>query len=114
MQLYQLVPLPCGIFSGLSLVERAVFGLLYDRMKVSVKNHLSSTDNSWFDDTLEDVYCLYRQDSIAETLGVSLRTVRRALDALRDAGLIDWRKANYQDANRYTIPYRIRQELKNQ
>ena len=110
MQLYQLVPLPCGIFSGLSLVERAVFGLLYDRMKVSVKNHLSSTDNSWFDDTLEDVYC---QDRIAETLGVSLRTVRRALDKLRDEGLIDWRKAKYQDVNRYIIPYRIREELKN-
>lgn len=112
-QLYQLIPLPQGVFSGLSLVERATFGLIYDRLKLSTASHLSSTDGGpFFDSARADVYCVYNQQDMAAVLGVSIRTVQRALDTLRDAGLIDYRKARYQDSNRYFIPYRIREQLK--
>lgn len=113
-QLYQLIPLPQGIFADLSLLERATFGLLYDRMKLSVNNHLNSDGSAFYDDQEEMVYCIYTQQALSETLGVSVRTVRRALAVLVDKKLIISKKTRFQDANRYYIPFYIREELKPQ
>lgn len=114
-QLYQLIPLPQGIFAKLSLIDRALFGLVYDRMKLSVNNHLSSTDGlSFYDVDEEEVYCVYSQTELALTLGVSERTVRRSVSSLVDGGFLRTKKVRYQDANRYFIPFYIRQELKPQ
>ena len=114
MQLYQLIPLPQGIFADLSLLERATFGLLYDRMKLSVNNHLNSDGSAFYDEQEEMVYCIYSQRALSEMLGVSVRTVRRALAVLIEKRLIISKKTRFQDANRYYIPFYIRQELKPQ
>ena len=109
-QLYQLVPLPQGPFANLSLLERALYGLLYDRCKMSVNNMLNG--NGRFDDEhLEEVYCVYNQNDLAKTLGVSVRTVRRATASLVDNKLISVTKSRFQDCNRYYLPYYIRQWL---
>lgn len=113
-QLYQLVPLPQGIFADLSLLERATFGLLYDRMKLSVNNHLNSDGSAFYDEQEEMVYCIYTQQALSETLGVSVRTVRRALAVLVDKKFVISKKTRFQDANRYYIPFYIREELKPQ
>ena len=113
-QLYQLIPLPIGIFSGLSLLERAVFGLVYDRLKLSVNNHLNSCEGDFLDEEEGEVYCIYRQQEMAEILGVSERTVRRAVSTLVDKHLLKTKKTRFQDANRYFISFYIRQELKPQ
>ena len=113
-QLYQLIPLPIGIFNGLSLLERAVFGLVYDRMKLSVNNHLNSCDGAFLDEDEGDVYCIYRQQEMAEILGVSERTVRRAVSTLVDKHLLRTKKTRFQDANRYFIPFYIREQLRPQ
>lgn len=114
MQLYQLIPLPQGIFADLSLLERATFGLLYDRMKLSVNNHFNSDGSAFYDEQEEMVYCIYSQRALSEMLGVSVRTVRRALAVLIEKRLIISKKTRFQDANRYYIPFYIRQELKPQ
>ena len=113
-QLYQLVPLPQGIFADLSLLERATFGLLYDRMKLSVNNHLNSDGSAFYDEQEEMVYCIYTQQALSETLGVSVRTVRRALAVLVDKKFVISKKTRFQDANRYYIPFYIREQLKPQ
>ena len=51
---------------------------------------------------------------VAEKWGVSVRTVRRALAVLVDKKFIISKKTRFQDANRYYIPFYIRQELKPQ
>ena len=113
-QIYQLVPLPQGIFSGLSLVERAIVGLLYDRMKMSIQHHLSDPEGgAWLDTDENQVYCIYRQEEMAQILGVSERTVRRALEHLETESLVWWKKTKYQGANKYFLHYGIREELKN-
>mgnify|MGYP000936835849 CR=1 FL=1 len=114
-QLYQLIPLPQGIFADLSLLERATFGLLYDRMKLSVFLACGNQDMyAFYDDQEEMVYCIYTQQALSETLGVSVRTVRRALAVLVDKKLVISKKTRFQDANRYYIPFYIREELKPQ
>lgn len=112
-QLYQLVPLPLGIFSGLSLVERAALGLLYDRMKLSVHHHLSDPEGgAWLDEDENQVYCIYSQTEMAKILGVSERTVRRALEHLEAERLIWWKKAKFQGANKYFLNQSIREVLR--
>lgn len=109
-QLYQLVPLPQGPFANLSLLERALYGLLYDRCKMSVNNMLNG-NGRFYDEHLEEVYCVYNQNDLAKTLGVSVRTVRRATASLVDNKLISVTKSRFQDCNRYYLPYYIRQWL---
>ena len=113
-QLYQLIPLPQGYFEGLSLVDRAIFGLIYDRLKLSVNNHLSSIDGGAYLDDDSEVFCLYSQEDMAAVCGVSVRTVRRSVAVLVEKGLIRTRKVRYQDSNRYYIPYAIREALRPQ
>ena len=109
-QVYQLIPLPQGPFAELTLTERALYGLLYDRCKMSVNNMLSGNER-FYDEHLEEVYCVYNQNDLAKALGVSIRTVRRATCVLVDNKLISVTKSRFQDCNRYYLPYYIRQWL---
>lgn len=114
-RLYTLVPMPQGPLAGIGLTERAVLGQIYDRYKLSTYNVTGQGDNTpWYDWYRDEVFCLYAQDDLAAELGISVRTVRRALETLRAAGLIDWRKATYKGACRYYISERVRVWLRPQ
>ena len=99
-QIYQLVPLPQGIFA----VTRAVVGLLYDRIRLSHYNLIGDPAGSQWYDTVEDkVYCIFTHEELAQTIGVSERTIRRSLATLNADNLVWWRKATYKGANRYFL-----------
>ena len=103
-QIYQLVPLPQGIFAGMDLVTRAVVGLLYDRIRLSNYNLIGDPAGSQWYDTVEDkVYCIFTHEELAQTIGVSERTIRRSLATLNADNLVWWRKATYKGANRYFL-----------
>lgn len=101
-QLYQLVPLPQGVFSGMDLVTRAVIGCIYDRIKLSMYN-ATGGDERFYDEYAGEYYCVYSQAELAEIIGVSERTVRRSLDLLKADNLVHWRKFTYRGANRYYL-----------
>ena len=109
-QLYQLVPLPQGIFSGLDIVSRAVIGSLYDRIKLSMYN-ATGGDDRFYDILTGEYFCVFTQQELAELIGVSERTVRRSLDILKADNLIHWRKATYRGANRYYLHHGIMEYL---
>lgn len=100
MRKYTIVPLPEGPFEGLNLTARCCFGLIYDRWKLSANR----TESFW-DEDRQAVYCLFRQEELARTLGVSERSIRRSLDELYAAGLISWKKADYQGPCRYYLDW---------
>lgn len=103
-QIYQLVPLPQGVFAGMDLVTRAVVGLLYDRIRLSNYNLIGDPSGSQWYDTVEDkVYCIFTHEELAQTIGVSERTIRRSLATLNADNLVWWRKATYKGANRYFL-----------
>lgn len=112
-QIYQLVPLPQGIFTGMDLVTRAVVGLLYDRIRLSNYNLIGdASGQAWYDTVEERVYCIFSHAELAETIGVSERTVRRSLTLLNAANLVWWRKAAYKGANRYFLHDGIMEALR--
>lgn len=92
-QVYQLVPLPQGIFAGMDLVTRAVVGLLYDRIRLSNYNLIGDPSGSqWYDPVEKQVFCIFTHEELAETIGVSERTIRRSLATLNADNLVWWRK----------------------
>lgn len=99
-QLYTLVPRPVGLFEGIDPVSRMVFGVIWDRYRLSCYNAATDPD-AWYDENEAQYFCVFNQQELAEIVGVSERTVRRSLEALRDSGLMWWRKATYKGANRY-------------
>lgn len=107
---YTLVPLPQGAFEKLSLVDRAVFGLLWERYRLS-SYKVTGGDERWYDPEWQEIYCVYALDELVRQVGVSDKTIRRSLIALRDAGMIYWRKASYAGANRYYFDHSIRSEM---
>lgn len=114
-QRYLLVPLPVGICRGYDLTTRAVLGALYNRTRLSNYNLIGdATGNAWYDQDEERVYCVYAQRDLADQIGVSERSIRRALDRLRDDGIIWWRKTEYGGACRYYLHERITAELRPQ
>ena len=71
-------------FEGLSLEAKVVYGLLLDRMSLSLKN-------SWIDDG-NRVYIIYTVTSIAEDIGCSKDKAGRILselDSLKGIGLVE-------------------------
>ena len=71
-------------FEGLSLEAKVVYGLLLDRMSLSLKN-------SWVDDE-NRVYIIYTVTSIAEDIGCSKDKAGRILselDSLKGIGLVE-------------------------
>lgn len=103
-QVYTLVPLPDGPFAGLDPTTRLIFGLLWDRYKLSGYTLMGSDGECpYYDYDLDRLYCVWSHSDLARTAGVSERTVRRSLDTLRARDLITWRKARYSGACQYYI-----------
>lgn len=98
---YTLVPRPICEFAGLDLTARCVFGMIWDRWQLSIMpdNQRRFTD-AW------GVYCLYSRPAMAAELGVSIPTVRRAIDALVKRDLICMRVATKGGAVRYYVTNR--------
>lgn len=95
---YTLVPREEGVFLGVDLMSRNVFGLIYDRWKLS--NRFENMDA--FTDA-QGTYCVYDRADLAADLGVSLPTVRKAIKFLIDKGLLRAKRAGPCAAWRYYI-----------
>ena len=104
---YALVPLPIGRFAedNLSLVDRAVFGLIYDRWRLSNYTAAGSSEyeTPWYDEVREQFYCIFAHNELSRLVGVSEKTIRRSLDTLNQKGYLYWAKRDYMGANRYYI-----------
>lgn len=102
---YSLVPLPQGRFENLSLLDRAVFGLIYERWRLSEYNVLGTPgDSPWYDFDEDAVFCMFSHDELCRLIGTSEKTIRRSLIALRDQHhMISWKKASFMGACRYYI-----------
>ena len=108
---FTLVPLPEDIFSEVSLVDRVVFVLIWERYKLSSYKVTGGSDE-WVDDLDGSIFCIFSHDELARKAGVSEKTVRRSLVALRDEhGLIDWRKASFKGACRYYVEKTAREYM---
>lgn len=107
---YTLVPHPVGPFAALGPVERVVWGTIWERFRLS-EYHVTGGKDSWYDYDEDAIYCIYGQRELAAQVGVSERTIRRALDNLYEACLIDWRKADYKGACRYYFPRQVREYM---
>lgn len=102
-QLYILTPLADGPFAGLGLVDRAVFGAIWDRYKVSCYTQVGTAGDCPYIDDDGNVYCFYKQADLARVVGVSDRTLRRSLAVLRERGLIVTCKTAYMGTCRYYV-----------
>ena len=127
MAKWNMIPSAEGPFSGLDAMARYCFGLLYDRFKLSEKSvdeyrsekflgarvrRLCDLNPRRFpNDTrtmvTHEVYCVYKQKDLAAEMGCTERTIRRCLDTLREAGLIETERAVFNGANRFYIPSQI-------
>ena len=100
---YTLVPLPQGDFEKLSLVDRAVFGMIWERYKLSSYKLLGG-DDRWYDHDRDELFCIFAHEELARLVGVSEKTIRRSLKVLRDeAHMISWEKAGFMGACRYYV-----------
>lgn len=93
-----LVPRADGIFQRLDLMSRNVFGLIYDRWKLSNKPRNIDAFTDAF-----GVYCVFDRQDMANELGVTLPTVRKAINLLIDAGILKARRAGPCAAWRYYV-----------
>jgi len=74
-------------FAGLSLQAKVLYGLLLDRMGLSVKNH-------WLDDD-NRVFIIYQIAEIQEDLGYSKKKAMGFLGELEAMGLVEKRKRGF-------------------
>ena len=81
-------------------MSRNVFGLIYDRWKLSNK----SQNQAAFTDA-NGVYCVYDRQDLASELGVTLPTIRKAINALIDKGVLKARRAGPCAAWRYYVSF---------
>lgn len=103
---YSLLPLAQGKFAedNLGLIDRAVFGMIYDRWRLSSYHVLGSCEESrWYDYEMQEIYCVFAHDELARLLGVSEKTVRRSLQLLKTKRYLWWTKKEYKGANHYYI-----------
>ena len=104
MQKYTIIPNPTGVFEGIDALARLTFGLIWDRYRLSSYNVTGAAEDSkWYDYRRDEIFCLYSQADLPEQMGCGVRTVKRCLDDLKAAGLIDWRKADYKGVCRYYV-----------
>lgn len=112
---YTLTPSPFGLFRNIDAAARLVFGLIWDRFKLS-EHSITSGDCRW-QDVDGEIFCIYSEVELAEHSGLSERTVRRCLNTLRDANLLRWDKTGFKGCNKYypdllVIDYFYRKEEK--
>lgn len=107
---YTLVPLPQGRFAELSLLDRAVFGLIWERWKLGSYKLIGGCED-WYDPDEEDIFCIFAHDELARLVGASEKTIRRSLETLRTRNMISWRKAKFMGANRYYVARDVQQYM---
>lgn len=97
--LYTAVPRPYYDFAGLDLTTRYAFGLIYDRWQLSnrAENRERFTDS-------RGVYCYYSRSAMAAEMGVTLPTLRTAINVLEARGLIKMSRIERGGSVRYYIP----------
>ena len=109
-------------------MARYCFGLLYDRFKLSEKsvdeyrsdkflgartyrlcdlNPRKFPGDTRTNDHARGADCVYKQKDLAAEMGCTERTIRRCLDTLREAGLIETERAGFNGANRLFIPFSV-------
>ena len=81
---YARVPRPVIKAKGLSFRAKCVYMLLLDYAR-------------------ENDTCFPSQEQLAEDLDTSVDTIQRALQELKDYGLIDWKRKGYNQPNVYYI-----------
>ena len=107
---YSLVPLPEGIFKDVPLIDRVVFGLIWERYRLSGYK-VTGGDETWVDADGE-IFCVYSHDELARLTGTSEKTIRRALIDLRDKHfMIDWCKAAFKGSCRYYIEPAVKEHM---
>lgn len=99
MNKFTFIPSPCGPFNRIDPSARLVFGLIWDRYRLS--RYSTDTGDDRWQDSDGEVYCVYSQTELAEHSGLTERTVRRCLDTLEAANLLRWRKVGFNGCNRY-------------
>lgn len=88
--------IPKFLFEGelkkeLSNDAKILYSLLRDKHDMSIKNNLINNNNDYF---------IYTREDMADMLGVSQPTVRKAIDQLKKYGLIDEERMGLNKANR--------------
>ena len=107
MRKYTIVPLPTGVFEGITPLSRMCFGFIWDRYRVSCYN-VSGGHDAWYDYDWDETFCVFSHRELSEQVGASERTIRRCLDELRRAQLIETKRCEYQGACRFFIPEDVR------
>ena len=125
-----MIPAAAGPFKEIDPVARIAFGLIFDRWCLSMnteEERSASGQTPKFSalkvvDLYEDsgrerlkgvvketlkTYCVYSQPDLARDIGCGERTARRAIETLRDAGLLEYDREGYNGANRYYIKWRL-------
>ena len=74
-------------FQELSLASKVLYGVLLDRMSLSMKNN-------WFDDE-DRVYIIYQIGEIQEDLGLTKRKAMDLLSELEDFGLLEKKRRGH-------------------
>lgn len=112
---YTLLPLPLGVFAEdeLTLIDRAVFGMIYDRWKLSnyTATGSASYETPYYDEQLQDYYCIFSHDELSRQVGVNEKTIRRSLDKLRTLDYVYWTKRKFKGANCYFITRRMKEYM---
>lgn len=103
---FTLIPRPLYEFKGLDVTARYAFGLIYDRLKMSAKKE----NRDRFTDIL-GIYCVFSREEMAEEIGVSIPTLRRAIKKLHDQGLITSRIAVSGGSWRYYLLAKAKESL---
>ena len=75
------------LFAGLSIQAKVLYGLLLDRMGLSVKNH-------WLDEN-NRVFIIYQISEIQEDMGYSKKKSMEFLNELETIGLVEKRKRGF-------------------
>lgn len=81
--IYTLIPRPIGEFAGLDMASRYAFGLIYDRWMLSRRkeNRERYSDEN-------GVYCVFSREAMAAEMGITVPTLRKAINQLIDRCLI--------------------------
>ena len=92
--IYTLIPRPIGDFAGLRRTERYAYGLIYDRWLLSKKNGMKDQYG---------VFCVFSRDAMAAEMGISLPTLREAINRLIKRELITSRLTGPGGSWRYYV-----------
>lgn len=101
---FTFIPRPIYEFAGLDMASRYAFGLIYDRLQLSARNRERFTDRY-------GLYCVFSRESMAAEMGITVPTLRKAINQLIDRGLITSRMPNTGDCWRYYLMQRARDSI---